>query len=76
MDFAEVSLFRGRVDSQKTAEQHAQHKRQDRATLTRCNEQGIGIVFDYMGDLNVEGIRFMDSLCRAVDGPLEWPFHS
>ena len=40
--------------------------------MSRCNEQGIGfelIVFDYAGDLNVEGTQFMDSLCRAVDGP-------
>ena len=39
-------------------EQYAQYKRQDRSTLTRCNEQGIGfesIIFDYMGGINVEG---------------------
>ena len=77
MDFvAVVSPFRQRIDLQKATEQHAQHKRQDRATLSRCNEQGIGfesIVFDYAGGLNVEGTQLMDSLCRAVDGPLERP---
>ena len=30
------------------------------------------IVFDYMGDLNIEGTQLMDSLCRTIDGPLEW----
>ena len=67
MDFAVVPPFPGRVDSQKATEQHAQHKRR-RATLTRCNEQGIGfdpIVLDYAGGL--------DFLRRAVDEPLERP---
>ena len=55
-------------------EQHAQHKRQDRPTLTHCNEQGIGfelVVFDYAGGVNAEGCRLLDSLCRTMDGPLE-----
>ena len=53
-------------------EDHAISKRLNRATHTRCREQGIGfepIVFDHAGGMNEEGKRILDSLCKAVDGP-------
>ena len=74
IDFALLSPFRLGTGSQTSTDQHAQYKRQDRLTLARCNEQVIGfepVVFDYTGGVNAEGGRLLDSLCRAVDGPLE-----
>ena len=54
------------------AEEHTTAKRLNRATHTRCREQGIGfepIVFDHARGMNEEGQRILDSLCKAVDGP-------
>ena len=74
IDFAVVSPFHLGMGSRSSMDQYAQHKRQDRFTLERCNEQGIGfepIIFDYMGRVNAEVDHLLDSFCRTIDGSLE-----
>ena len=71
IDFAVVSPIR-MARGPLTTEDYAASKRLNRATHTRCREQGIGfepIVFDHAGGMNEEGKRILDSLCKAVDGP-------
>ena len=74
INFARVSPFHLRIGLWSSTEQHVQYKRQDPSTLTRCNEQGINfesVTLDYVGGINVEGGRLLDSLCRAMNDPLE-----
>ena len=71
VDFAVVSPFR-MARGPLATEDYATSKRLNRATHTRCREQGIGfepIVFDHAGGMNEEGKRIVDSLWKAVDGP-------
>ena len=51
-------------------------KRFNQAAHIRYREQGIGfepIIFDHAGDMSEEEARILDSLDKAIDGPIGRP---
>ena len=70
IDFVVMSPFR-MARGHLATEDCIPSKRLNRATHTRCREQGIGfepIVFDHAGGMNEEGKRILGSLWKAVEG--------
>ena len=76
LDISIISPFRSSnlgQGSLSAAKSQAERKRRDRETAQRCHSQGIGLeplIFEYSGDLEMEGDRLLISLCRAVDDNL------